>query len=188
MSDEAIMEKILGEESLFEGRLVKLHKLDVTLSDGRPALREVVRHPGASAVVPVDEDGMVTMVKQFRAAVGRVLLEIPAGKLDDKSEDRLEAAKRELREETGLTAAHWVHLTDITTTPGFCDELISIYLATGLTCGSTDRDEDEFLNVEKRPLAELVDMIMRGEIGDSKTLTGLLMAEKALRGENGDGA
>ncbi len=188
MNDEAIMEKIIGEESLFEGRLVKLHKLDVTLPSGKPALREVVRHPGASAVVPVDERGMVTMVKQFRAAVGRVLLEIPAGKLDYKGEDRLEAAKRELREETGLTAANWVHLTDITTTPGFCDELISIYLATGLTSGDTDPDEDEFLNIVKLPLSELVSMVMRGEIGDSKTLTGLLMAEKHLRGEDGHGA
>ena len=188
MNDEAIMETILREESLFEGKLVKLHKLDVTLPNGKPALREVVRHPGASAVVPVDEDGMVTMVKQFRAAVGRVLLEIPAGKLDHKGEDRLEAARRELREETGLAAANWVHLTDITTTPGFCDELFSIYLATGLTRGETDPDEDEFLNIEKWPLSELTAMVMRGEICDCKTLTGLLMAEKYLNGEDGHGA
>ena len=183
MNDEAIMEKIIGEESLFEGRLVKLHKLDVTLPSGKPALREVVRHPGASAVVPVDENGMVAMVKQFRAAVGRVMLEIPAGKLDYPGEDRLEAARRELREETGYTAKNWVHLTDIYTTPGFCDERISIYLATGLTGGETDPDEDEFLNIEKRPLKELVSMAMRGEICDSKTLIGLLMADKYLRGE-----
>lgn len=188
MSDEAIKETIIGEESLFEGRLVKVHKLDVTLPGGKPALREVVRHPGASAVVPVDDEGMVTMVKQFRAAVGKVLLEIPAGKLDYKGEDRLEAARRELREETGLTAANWVHLADITTTPGFCDELISLYLATGLTSGETDPDEDEFLNVVKVPLDELIAMAVRGEIGDSKTLIGLLLAEKRLRGEAEHGA
>lgn len=188
MNDEAIRETILGEESLFEGRLVKLHRLDVTLPDGKPAMREVVRHPGASAVVPVDENGMVTMVKQFRAAVGRVMLEIPAGKLDAPGEDRLEAAKRELREETGLTAENWVHLADLSTTPGFCDELISIYLATGLTAGETEPDEGEFLNIEKKPLRELVDMVARGEISDSKTLAGLLLAEKRMNGEDGHGA
>ena len=183
MSDEAIMEKILSETSVFEGKLVKVHKLDVTLPNGKAALREVVRHPGASAVVPVDEDGMVTLVKQFRAAVGKVLEEIPAGKLDSKSEDRLEAARRELREETGLTAENWIHLTDLNTTPGFCDERISIYLATGLSRGETHPDEDEFLNVEKRPLSELVDMAMRGEISDGKTLVGILMAGRRLHRE-----
>ncbi|MBO4298668.1 MAG: NUDIX hydrolase [Clostridia bacterium] len=182
MNDEAIRETILSESVLFEGKLVKLHRLDVTLPNGKSAMREVVRHPGASAVVPVDENGMVTMVKQFRTAVGRVLEEIPAGKLDSKDEDRLLAAKRELREETGLSAANWIHLTDITTTPGFCDELISIYLATGLSRGETDPDEDEFLNIEKRPLSELVQMVMRGEICDSKTLTGILMADRHLHG------
>ncbi len=183
MGDMDIIERLGNETSVFEGRLVKVHKLDVTLPDGRPALREVVRHPGASAVVPVDGDGMVTMVKQFRTAVGKVLLEVPAGKLDSKDEDRLLAAKRELREETGLSAENWIHLTDIVTTPGFCDERISIYLATGLTRGETDPDEDEFLNVEKMPLSELVAMAMRGEISDSKTLIGLLMADRRLRGE-----
>ena len=95
MSDEAIMEKILAETSVFEGKLVKVHRLDVTLPNGRAAMREVVRHPGASAVVPVDENGMVTMVKQFRAAVGKVMEEIPAGKLDAKGEDRLLAGEEE---------------------------------------------------------------------------------------------
>ena len=176
------METILGEESLFEGRLVKLHKLDVTLPSGKPALREVVRHPGASAVVPVDERGMVTMVKQFRAAVGRVLLEIPAGKLDYREEDRLEAAKRELREETGLTAASWTHLGDIVTTPGFSDEKISLYLARELSAGESHPDEDEFLNVVRVPLGELTAMIMRGEVPDSKTICAVLMADRVVNG------
>ena len=180
MNDEKIKERVLGEKSVFEGHLVKVHKLDVTLPNGQPAIREVVRHPGASAIVPVDENGMVTMVKQYRTAVGRVLLEVPAGKLDSKTEDRLDAARRELREETGLTAKNWVHLTDITTTPGFCDELISIYLATGLESGETDPDDDEFLNIVKIPLGELVQSAMRGEICDSKSLVGLLMADRYL--------
>ena len=180
MGDEAIIEKITGEERIFEGKLVKVDRVDVVLPNGRGAVREAIRHPGASAIVPVDEDGMVTLVRQFRAPVGQVLLEIPAGKLDSKDEDRLLAAKRELREETGLTAENWVHLTDILTTPGFCDEKISIYLATGLSRGETDFDDDEFLNIIRKPLGELVDMAARGELHDSKTLIGILMTHNYL--------
>lgn len=180
MNEKTIEERILHEERVYEGKLVKVNRLDVTLPDGKSAVREAIRHPGASAIVPVDENGYVTLVRQYRAPIASVLLEIPAGKLDYKGEDRLEAAKRELREETGLTAENWVHLTDIVTAPGFCDELISIYLATGLSAGEDEPDEDEFLNIVKMPLAELIGMAKRGEITDSKTLVGLLLAEKAL--------
>ncbi len=180
MNQKKIEERIIREERVYEGKLVKVNRLDVTLPDGKEAVREAVRHPGASAIVPVDEEGNVTLVRQYRAPIAQVLLEIPAGKLDYKGEDRLEAAKRELREETGLTAEKWMHLTDIVTAPGFCDELISIYLATGLSDGEDEPDEDEFLNVVKMPLTELIEMAKRGEISDSKTLVGLLLAEKAL--------
>ena len=178
--DRDIEEHILSEERVFEGRLVKVGRMRVTLPDGRPAMREAVRHVGASAVVPVDGDGMVTLVRQYRAAVARALLEIPAGKLDSREEDRLLAAKRELKEETGLTARRWTHLTDILTSPGFCDEKISVYLAEGLEKGEDSPDDDEFLNIVRLPLEELVRMAERGEIGDSKTLTGILLAEKRL--------
>ncbi len=181
INDEALVEKTVKEERVFDGKVVKVHLLDVTLPNGRPAVREVVRHRGASAVVPVDADSMVTLVRQYRAAVGRVLLEIPAGKLDFEGEDRLAAARRELREETGLSADGWVHLTDMITSPGFCDEKISIYLATGLTRGDDDPDEDEFLNIVRMPLHELVGMARRGEIEDGKTMVGLLLAEKQLK-------
>lgn len=175
-----IEEKILSEERVYEGKIVKVSILDVTLPNGEPAKREALRHVGASAIVPVDDEGNVTLVRQYRAPIASVLLEIPAGKLDFKGENRLEAARRELREETGLTAENWTHLTDIVTTPGFCDELISIYLATGLTAGEDEPDDDEFLNIVKMPLSELADMAMRGEISDSKTLIGVLMADKLL--------
>ena len=183
MNERQIEERILREERVYEGKLVKVNRLDVILPDGKEAAREAVRHPGASAIVPVDAEGNVTLVRQYRAPIAQVLLEIPAGKLDYKGEDRLEAAKRELREETGLTAENWTHLTDIVTAPGFCDELISIYLATGLAAGEDEPDEDEFLNVVKMPLAGLMEMAKRGEITDSKTLTGLLLAEKRLTEE-----
>ena len=175
-----IEEKILSEERVYEGKIVKVSILDVTLPNGEPAKREALRHVGASAIVPVDDEGNVTLVRQYRAPIASVLLEIPAGKLDFKGENRLEAARRELREETGLTAETWTHLTDIVTTPGFCDELISIYLATGLTAGEDEPDDDEFLNIVKMPLSELADMAMRGEISDSKTLIGVLMADRLL--------
>ena len=180
MRERKIEERIVREERVFEGKLVKVSRLDVVLPDGKPAVREAVRHPGASAIVPVDADGNVTLVRQYRAPIADVLLEIPAGKLDFKGEDRLEAAKRELREETGLTAEKWTHLSDIVTAPGFCDEVISVYLAEGLSAGKDEPDEDEFLNVVKLPLKELVDMAMRGELGDVKTLSGILLAARRL--------
>ena len=183
MNEKKIEERILSEERVYEGKLVKVNRLEVTLPDGKGAVREAVRHPGASAIVPVDAMGNVTLVRQYRAPIAQVLLEIPAGKLDYKGEDRLEAARRELREETGLTAENWVHLTDIVTAPGFCDEVISIYLATGLAAGEDEPDEDEFLNVVKMPLKDLIGMAKRGEITDSKTLIGLLLAEKRLTEE-----
>ena len=179
-NDHLIEERILSEERVFEGKLVKVGLMQVTLPDGKPALREAVRHMGASAVVAVDEEENVILVRQFRAPIGRVLTEIPAGKLDFKGEDRLLAAQRELREETGMLAANWVHLTDMVSAPGFCDEVISLYLATGLTAGEDEPDEDEFLNVIKVPLRDLLAMAQRGEITDSKTLIGLLLAEKHL--------
>ena len=111
----------------------------------------------------------------------RVLLEIPAGKLDYKGEDRLEAARRELREETGLQARNWTHLNDLLTTVGFCDECIGIYLARELSTGDSDPDEDEFLNVVKMPFAEAVELVYRNEITDAKTVCALMMAQRYLR-------
>lgn len=180
--DTRILEQNVSTERVFDGLILHVDHLTNRLPNGKLAQREVARHIGASAVLPVDRDGMVYFVRQFRAPVDRVLLEIPAGKLDSKDEDRLEAAQRELREETGLCAARWTHLTDLLTTVGFCDERISIYLARDLTSGDCHPDEDEFLNVVKIPLQEAVSMVMRGEITDSKTVVALLMAH-ALKDE-----
>ena len=180
MNERNIEEKIISEERVFTGNLVKVNRLEVILPDGKSASREAVRHPGAAAIVPVDENGMVTLVRQYRAPIADVLLEIPAGKLDHKGEDRLEAAKRELQEETGLQAERWTHLVDLVTAPGFCDEMISIYLAQGLSEGEDHPDEDEFLNAVKIPFAELMEMAARGELTDSKTLAGVLLAARHI--------
>ena len=180
--DARITEKNISSERVFDGIILHIDHLTNELSNGTLHKREVARHVGASAVVPVDADGTVWLVKQFRSPIDRILLEIPAGKLDYKGEDRLEAAKRELSEETGLTAGKWTHLTDIVTTPGFSDELISLYLARELSAGESHPDDDEFLNLVKVPLAELVAMIARVEVTDAKTICAVLLADRAVNG------
>lgn len=180
--DADIMERTLDTRRVFDGLILHIDHITNELPNGRTAAREIARHVGASAVVPVDAEGNVWLVRQFRAPVNRVLLEIPAGKLDHRDEDRLLAAKRELLEETGLTAARWTHLTDLLTTPGFTDERISLYLARDLSVGESHPDEDEFLNVVRMPLAELVERIARGEVTDGKTVCAALLADRLMRG------
>lgn len=177
---EDIIEKLGERRRVFDGAIIHVDHMTAQLPNGKTALREVAVHIGASAVIPIDGEGNVYLVRQFRAPLESVTLEIPAGKLDHKGEDRLEAAKRELREETGFTAGKWTHITDLATTPGFCSEVISIYLAQDLIAGDTDFDDDEFLNVVKIPLSMLVDMAMSGQIPDSKTLCGVLMADRLV--------
>lgn len=181
MMDDAIREVFLSGETVFHGKLIDVDHWQVRLPSGRAALREIVRHRGASAIVPLDADGMVTLVRQHRIAIDRMTWEIPAGKLDEKGEDPLAAAKRELEEETGLRAAQWRLLTTIDTTPGFCDERLSVFLAADLTQHDAHTDEDEFLRLRKLPLEEAVALCMKGEITDSKTIVGLLMADRLLR-------
>jgi len=178
-----LRETKLSSEQIFSGRIMNVQRWTVSLPDGSTSYREIVVHKGAAAVVPVDDEGNVYLVRQFRSPFEACMTEIPAGKLDYVGEDRLEAAKRELREETGFTAGKWVHLTDMATTPGFTNELIGIYLATCLTSGETDLDDDEFLNLIKMPLKDAIAMVYSGEINDSKTIAGLLMAETKLNGE-----
>ena len=179
-NDERIMEKNLSRERVFDGIILHIDHVTNELPNGKHAKREVAMHVGASAVVPVDEDGNVYLVRQFRAPIDQVLLEIPAGKLDSVDEDRLLAAKRELREETGLEAEKWLHLTDTFTTPGFSNERISLYLAQKLRHGESRPDEDEFLNMVKMPYQEALAMVMRGEIRDAKTQIALCMAQNLI--------
>lgn len=181
MHEQNLKEIYLSGEDIFNGHIIHVQKWQVLLPDGKTAPREMVLHPGAAAVVPVDENGDVMLVRQHRIAIDKITWEIPAGKLDKKGEDPFLAAQRELEEETGLRAAHWQELTCLATTPGFCNERITIYLATGLSQHEQHTDEDEFLNLEKMPLKEAVARCMRGEFTDGKTIVGLLMAEKALQ-------
>lgn len=180
MDDASLREIRMDEKTVFRGKLIDVEHWQVRLPDGREALREVVRHVGAAAVVPVDAEGRVTLVRQHRVAMDAVTLEVPAGKLDSPEEDPFLCAQRELKEETGLTAENWQFLTCIYTTPGFCTERIALYLAQNLTQGETHFDEDEFLRIERLTLAQAQQKVMQGEIRDGKTIIGLMMAGHAL--------
>ena len=181
MMDESLKETFLSSQEIYPGKIIRVEKWQVRLPSGKTAEREIVRHNGAAAVVPVDEDGCVTLVRQHRVAVDKFTWEIPAGKLDSPQEDPFHAAQRELEEETGLQAASWRLLTRIDTTPGFCNERIAIYLATGLSQHPAHPDADEFLGLTKMPLRQAVAHCMNGDFQDGKTVVGLLMAERALR-------
>lgn len=174
------MEKRIDGETIFEGFIVTLRKDRVELVNGATANREVVDHPGGVTILPVDDAGWCYMVRQYRYPMGRAMLEAPAGKLE-RGEEHFPAAVRELSEETGFSAEQMVYLGPAVSSPGFCNEVLHIYLALGLHSGECHPDEDEFLNVEKYPLTELVEMAMRGEIDDAKTVIAVLKAEKYLK-------
>lgn len=174
--DRQLIETPLREETVFHGELIDVSHMQVRLPDGREALREIVRHKGAAAVVPVDEEERVYLVRQHRVVNDMLTWEIPAGKLDFVGEDPLHCATRELQEETGLRAERMELLSHIVTTPGFCTEKIALYLATGLSQHERHLDEDEFLNVSRIPLREAVARALSGEFRDAKTALGLLMA------------
>lgn len=183
---ESLAEIQTGSQEIFDGVVLHVFKDTVSLPNSKPAVREVIRHVGAVAVVPLTDDGSVIMERQFRYPLNRVVTEIPAGKLDSLTEDRLSAAKRELEEETGYTAAEWTVLGDYYPAPAYCDERITIYLARRLTLGVRHLDEDEFLNFEAIPLSQLVDDVLAGRITDGKTQVAILKAACFIhtKGEN----
>jgi ADP-ribose pyrophosphatase len=174
-----IEEKILTSEPLYEGKLVKLYKDTVELPDGQRAYREIVKHPGAVAMVPLLPDGRVLLVRQYRTAAQRVLLEIPAGTLEP-GEDPLEAAARELQEETGYRPGKLVRLGAEYTAPGYTSELIHLFLATELETARLEADDDEFIEVVSLPFEEALRRVVAGEIPDGKTQVGLLLAARYL--------
>lgn len=173
---DQLTETLLSKEVVFPGKIIRLEHWQVALPNGETALREVACHPGASAIVALDDEGQIILVRQHRIAVGRLTLEIPAGKLDSPEEDPLLCAQRELSEETGLTARTWDKLTCLETTPGFCNERIHIYLATGLEQGACHPDDDEFLAVTRMPLKQAMENVMNGTFRDGKTALAIMMA------------
>ncbi|NLP41147.1 MAG: NUDIX hydrolase [Veillonellaceae bacterium] len=172
---EHLTEKFISAEKIYDGKILKVHRDTVMLPNNREATREVVDHPGAVAVVPILDDGRIVLVKQFRYPIGKVTLEIPAGKLDN-NEDPEECVARELREETGYVAKQMIKLTSIYTAPGFTNEIIHLYIARDLVKKEVCPDEDEFVDVEIYTPSDINTMINNSTITDAKTLIGLLLA------------
>lgn len=172
---EELNEKTLHSKIVFQGKVLTLKCDTVALPNGAEATREIVEHPGAVAVVPFTDDGGIVLVKQYRYPVGRIMLEIPAGKLD-KGENPDDGAKRELAEETGYIAGKLTKIASVFTTPGFTNEMIHIYTAENLTFAEMHPDEDEFLNVELYNKLQVKQMIADGSICDAKSMVGLLLA------------
>ena len=175
-----LTETRLSRREIFSGKVLHVVEDTVRLPNGETATREICLHVGAVCVLPLLPDGQVLMERQFRYAHGRVFLEIPAGKLNFAGEDPLEAAKRELREETGAVAGKYTCLGGLDTSPALIDEKITMYLAEDLTFGERALDDDEFLEVERVPLDTLFDMVMRGEIRDAKTQIAVLKVREIL--------
>lgn len=161
-------ETTVDEKEIFTGRVFSVGVRNVILENGEKSVREVVYHNGGVAVIPVDCDGNTYVVRQYRCAFDCEVLEIPAGKLE-KGEKPLEAAKRELKEETGFSAENFVYLGEYWPTVGYCSEKIYLYLATGLTAGQTHFDSDEFISCEKLPFSKLLQLCRECKIPDGKT-------------------
>jgi ADP-ribose pyrophosphatase len=161
--------------TLHQGRVFRLDKENITLDNGVTVDIELIRHPGAAAIVPLSARGTVMLIKQYRHAVGGRIWEIPAGTLDP-GEVPLQCAQRELMEETGYRADTFHPLGEITPVPGYSDERIHLYLASGLTAVPQNLDQDEILAVHETPFDAAMEMLYRGEIQDSKTICGLSLA------------
>ena len=181
-SDEQkkLSETKISSEEIFDGLVLHVVRDTVKLPNGHSSIREVIRHIGAVCVIPVTENNEVIVERQYRYPLDRVILEIPAGKLDAPDEDRLSAIQRELREETGYTADEWTVIGDFHPAPAYSDEYITMYLARGLHKGQQDLDADEFLDIYTIPLKDLVEDVMSGKISDAKTQVCILKAARIL--------
>lgn len=174
-----LIEKTLSSEKIFDGRILHVRRDTVRLPDGGEATREVVDHPGGVCVLALDDEDRALLVSQFRYPYEKVLREVPAGKLE-YGEDPTQAAIRELEEETGAVAGEFRSLGELYPSPGYCGEIIRMYLARDLTFGETHLDEDEFLNLERIPFDRLVEQVLSGEIRDAKTIAVTLKGKLLL--------
>jgi ADP-ribose pyrophosphatase len=178
--DIDLIEEKIKSERVYDGVLLHVNKDTVKLPNGKQATREWIRHPGASAVIPLLPNGNIILVRQYRYPMQKITLEIPAGKLDAPDEDPLDCAMRELKEETGYTAGKIEKLTMIATTVGFCNECIHLYAAEDLIPGEPCPDDDEFIHMVSVPLLEAEQMITDGRIYDAKSVTAILLLKNKL--------
>lgn len=174
-----LVEQTLSSEKIFDGRILHVRLDTVRLPNGESAAREVVDHPGGVCVLALDEENRALLVSQFRYPYKKVLRELPAGKLE-YGENPEEAAIRELKEETGAVAGEFRSLGELYPSPGYCGEIIRMYLARELTFGQAHLDKDEFLNLERVPFGRLVEQALSGEIKDAKTIAAVLKAKLLL--------
>ena len=174
-----LQEKTVGTEPIFDGKIIKVQRDRAELENGAVVTRELVIHPGGVCIVPVNENGEVYLVKQFRYPFQEVLTEVPAGKLEF-GENHRDAGLRELKEETGAECENFEYLGVMYPSVAYLTEKIHMYLATGLKFDKQSLDEDEFLDVVKVKLSDAVDMVLNGEIKDGKTQTALLLAARKL--------
>lgn len=174
MNEQELIEQKLDSKLIFDGRILHVYDDAVRLSNGHTASRELIRHIGAVCVIPLTDDGRVIVERQYRYPVDTVLTEIPAGKLDDAGEDPEQAARRELREETGYLADEMIPLGSFYPAAAYSSETIHMFLARGLHEGQRELDEDEFLNYEAVPLEALVRQVLVGQIPDIKTQAAVL--------------
>lgn len=177
---EKLDETRLTSEQVFDGRLLKVFSDEIMLPDGNKAGREYIKHVGAVCVVALTDDGQVIVERQYRYPMQEITFEIPAGKLDGKEEDPLEAAKRELREETGAVADKYTFLGKFYPTPAYSDEVIYMYLAEGIRFEEQSLDDDEFLIFETVPIKDLADEIISGKVPDGKTQAAVLSVCRRL--------
>ncbi|EJL85240.1 NTP pyrophosphohydrolase [Herbaspirillum sp. CF444] len=180
--DTHLKESKVDGELVYEGHFLKVQRDKILLPDGKQAVREHIKHPGAVVILPLFEDGSVLLERQFRYPLDQVFIEFPAGKIDP-GEDHLECAKRELREETGYTATDWQFVCTIHNAIAYSDEHLDIYLARGLTAGERKLDEGEFLDIYKAPLSELLEQVRLGKVTDVKTVIGAFWLEKIINGQ-----
>ena len=174
-----LQEKTVGTEPIFDGKIIKVQRDQAELENGAVVTRELVIHPGGVCIVPVNENGEVYLVKQFRYPFQEVLTEVPAGKLEF-GENHRDAGLRELKEETGAECENFEYLGVMYPSVAYLTEKIHMYLATGLKFDKQSLDEDEFLDVIKVKLSNAVDMVLNGEIKDGKTQTAILLAARKL--------
>ncbi len=172
-------EKTMKSEKIYEGKIINLRIDTVELPDKKYSKREIVEHPGAVGIIPITDDGCMILVKQFRKAVEKFLLEIPAGKIEVNEEPK-ETGLRELAEETGYTANKLEYLFEFYTSPGFSNEKIYLFLATDLEKKEIKPGSDEYIWVEKHKIEDLIDMVIRGEINDAKTIVAIFYAQKYI--------
>lgn len=172
-------EKTISSEMIYEGAILNLRRDKVYVRGDNTSYREIVEHNGGVAIAALTDQGELLMVRQYRKAAEQVVMEVPAGKRETK-EDPLFTAMRELKEETGYSAKKFRHLSSFYSSIGYSTEVIHIYLATGLTPGETDFDENEAIDIESHPVSELKEMVLRGEIIDAKTIAAILLVAAQL--------